>query len=96
MSPHLIPQAAGVQALSYFVAGVAESPDAALARLHGILGDHESLANLAAISSLAAATSALLRMSAETNSIFLPSTVPPKSSIAICAAPTAPGPLMSA
>ncbi len=43
-----------------------------------------------------AATSALFWMSPDTNSIFWPSTVPPKSSIAIWAASTAPGPLMSA
>jgi len=48
--------------LSYFVAGMAESPDAALARLRGILGDHESLANLAAIAVLAASTSAANRI----------------------------------
>src|ERR1044071_2147879 len=43
-----------------------------------------------------AATSALFWMSPLTSSIFLPAMVPPKSSIAICAAITAPGPLMSA
>ena len=43
-----------------------------------------------------AATSALFWMSPETSSIFLPSTEPPKSAIAISVARTAPGPLMSA
>jgi histidyl-tRNA synthetase len=57
-----IPEAAGVQALSYFVAGGPESPDAALARLRDILGDHESLANLAAIAVLAASTPAANRI----------------------------------
>jgi histidyl-tRNA synthetase len=57
-----IPEAAGVQALSYFVAGAPESPEAALARLRGILGDHESLANLAAIAVLAASTPAANRI----------------------------------
>jgi hypothetical protein len=42
-----------------------------------------------------AATSALFWMSPETISIFLPSTLPPKSAIAISTAATAPGPLMS-
>jgi hypothetical protein len=43
-----------------------------------------------------AATSALFWMSPLTSSIFLPITLPPKSSIAIWVATTAPGPLMSA
>ena len=47
-------------------------------------------------SAVVAATSALFWMSAVTSSIFLPSTVPPKSSMAIWVAMTAPGPLMSA
>jgi hypothetical protein len=41
------------------------------------------------------ATSALFWTSPDTISIFLPSTVPPKSAIAISTAMTAPGPLMS-
>jgi hypothetical protein len=42
-----------------------------------------------------APTSDLLRLSAETTSIFLPNTVPPKSATAICAAATEPGPELS-
>jgi histidyl-tRNA synthetase len=57
-----IPETAGAQALLYFVAGVPESLDAALARLRGILGDHEGLASLAAIAALAAATPAAERI----------------------------------
>jgi len=57
-----IPQAAGIQALSYFDTGVAEPPDTALARLRGILGDHESLANLAALADLSASTPAFGRL----------------------------------
>jgi hypothetical protein len=45
---------------------------------------------------MATATSALFCTSAWITSIFLPRTVPPKSSTAICVATTAPGPLMSA
>jgi histidyl-tRNA synthetase len=53
-----IPAGAGVKALSFF-AGAPETPDAALARLGGILGpQHEALANLTAIVGLAASTPA--------------------------------------
>src|SRR3954467_11910813 len=53
---------AGAKALSYFVAGTGETPEAALARVTGILGEHEGVANLATIVSLAAATPAAGRI----------------------------------
>src|SRR3954453_14756862 len=53
---------AGAKALSYFVAGTGETPEAALARVTGILGEHEGVANLATIVSLAAATAAAGRV----------------------------------
>jgi histidyl-tRNA synthetase len=56
-----IPESAGATALSYFVAAP-EAPPQALARLTGILGDHEALANLSAIVDLAASTSAAGRI----------------------------------
>ena len=57
-----IADAAGARALSFFVAGGVETPAAALARLGGILGDDEGLANLAAIVALTAATPAAGRI----------------------------------
>src|SRR4051794_6130554 len=53
---------AGAKALSYFVAGTGETPEAALARVTGILGEHDGVANLATIVSLAAATPAAGRI----------------------------------
>jgi histidyl-tRNA synthetase len=53
-----IPQAAGARALASFVADSGEAPEAALARLRGVLGEHEALVNLAAIVDLVASTPA--------------------------------------
>ena len=57
-----IADAAGAKALSFFVADSVETPQAALARLGGILGAHEALANLTAIVGLAASTPAAGRI----------------------------------
>jgi histidyl-tRNA synthetase len=57
-----IPDAAGAKALSFFAADAAETPDAALARLTGILGSHAAVANLATIAGLTAATAAAGRI----------------------------------
>ncbi len=53
-----IPPEAGARALASFVADPQEAPEAALARLRGVLGEHDALANLAAIVDLAASTPA--------------------------------------
>jgi histidyl-tRNA synthetase len=57
-----IPADAGATALTLFVGGAPEAPGEAptvsLARLRGVLGEHEALANLAAIVDLAASTPA--------------------------------------
>jgi histidyl-tRNA synthetase len=57
-----IADAAGQKALSFFVAGAGETPEAALARLGTILGEHEALANLAEIAGLVASTPAAARI----------------------------------
>jgi histidyl-tRNA synthetase len=57
-----IPESAGAKALSFFVGGSSEAPEAALTRLAGILGDHDALANLAAIVALTASTPAAGRI----------------------------------
>jgi histidyl-tRNA synthetase len=56
-----IPAAAGMKALSFFV-GVASSTLETLARLGGVLADHEAIANLRAIVDLAGATPAAGRI----------------------------------
>jgi histidyl-tRNA synthetase len=53
---------AGAKALSFFVAKAGETPPMALARLGGILGGHEALANLTEIVGLAASTPAAGRI----------------------------------
>jgi histidyl-tRNA synthetase len=57
-----IADAAGEKALSFFVAGAGETPEAALARLGTILGEHEALANLTEIAGLVASTPAAARI----------------------------------
>jgi histidyl-tRNA synthetase len=57
-----IPEEAGAKALTFFVAGGPEAPSASLARLHGILGHYEALANLGAIVVLSDATPATGRI----------------------------------
>ena len=57
-----IAQDAGAKALSFFVAGAGEAPEAALARLAGVLGDHDGVANLTAIVGLAESTPAAGRI----------------------------------
>ena len=57
-----IADAAGAKALSFFVAGAGETPEAALARLGAILGEHEALANLTEIAGLVASTPAAARI----------------------------------
>jgi histidyl-tRNA synthetase len=57
-----IPASAGVKALSYFAAGPAGTPQAALARLAGVIGDHEGLVNLTSIVALAESTPAAGRI----------------------------------
>jgi histidyl-tRNA synthetase len=57
-----ITDAAGEKALSFFVAGAGETPEAALARLGTILGEHEALANLTEIAGLVASTPAAARI----------------------------------
>ncbi len=57
-----IPDRAGTKALSYVGAGTAEHPQAAVARLTGILAGHEALANLTAIVGLAESTPAAGRI----------------------------------
>ena len=57
-----IADAAGEKALSFFVAGTGETPEATLARLGTILGEHEALANLREIASLVASTPAAARI----------------------------------
>jgi histidyl-tRNA synthetase len=61
-----IPEDAGAKALTFFVAGgpeaPGEAPSASLARLHGILGHYEGLANLGAIVVLADSTAAAGRI----------------------------------
>jgi histidyl-tRNA synthetase len=49
---------AGAKALAFFVADGQAAPEAALARLAGILGEHDALANLNAIVALTASTPA--------------------------------------
>lgn len=53
---------AGAKALSFFVAGIAAAPQAVLDRLTGLLGDHDGLANLAAIVGLTQSTPAAGRI----------------------------------
>jgi histidyl-tRNA synthetase len=53
-----IPPEAGVRALASFVADPGETPELALARLRGVFGEHEALANLAAIVDLSTSTPA--------------------------------------
>ena len=57
-----IADAAGEKALSFFVAGTGETPEATLARLGTILGEHEALANLTEITGLVASTLAAARI----------------------------------
>ncbi len=53
---------AGAKALSFFVAGIEAAPQAVLDRLTGLLGDHDGLANLAAIVGLTQSTPAAGRI----------------------------------
>jgi histidyl-tRNA synthetase len=53
---------AGARALAYFTPGEADAPEVALARLAGILGDHDAVANLRDIATLTAVTSAAGRI----------------------------------
>jgi histidyl-tRNA synthetase len=53
-----IPQEAGARVLTSFLGDPGEAPEAALARLRGVLGEHDALGNLAAIVDLAASTPA--------------------------------------
>ena len=57
-----IADAAGAQALSFFAAGAGEAPDAALARLAGVLLNHDAVANLGTIAGLTTATPAAGRI----------------------------------
>ena len=57
-----IAQDAGAKALSFFVAGAGEAPEAPLPRLAGVLGDHDGVANLTAIVGLAESTPAAGRI----------------------------------
>jgi histidyl-tRNA synthetase len=57
-----IPEGAGAKALSYFVAGAPENPQAALARLTGILAGHDTIANLTEVIDLAESTPAAGRI----------------------------------
>ena len=57
-----IPAGAGARALAFFAAGAPVPPDAALARLDGILGSHDALANLREVVTLAGATPAAGRI----------------------------------
>ena len=57
-----ISESAGAKALSFFVADASGAPEAALARLAGILGEHDALANLTAIAALTASTPAAGRI----------------------------------
>jgi histidyl-tRNA synthetase len=57
-----IPASAGVKALSFFVAGTAEAPPAALDRLGDVLGNHDAVLNLRTIVDLTAATRAAGRI----------------------------------
>ena len=54
--------AAGSRALSFFAPAALQTPEAVLARLTGILGEHEALANLTAIVGLAGSTPAAGRI----------------------------------
>ena len=60
-----IAEAAGAKALSYFVTGALEAPDAALGLLGAILPGDEALANLAQIVGLSASTRAAGRIKAD-------------------------------
>jgi histidyl-tRNA synthetase len=53
-----IPHEAGARVLTSFLGDPGEAPEAALARLRGVLGEHDALGNLAAIVDLAASTPA--------------------------------------
>lgn len=57
-----IPDGVGAKALSYFVAGAPENPQAALARLTGILAGHDAIANLTEVVGLAESTPAASRI----------------------------------